>query len=228
LLDASWSSCRRHSPRQGGAPPQSGCDAPCGLRPPVAGSAPWTRHFRGLLCVHFRYGPMTRSPSPRWVCRRASGVRFPYILPSRSGRRQARCQFGPFPASPSIIPDSEISPVRLETKTYPQCGLPKLTGSLSGDAHPLPAPLVYPTGRWSPWSCKPRTPLSGVLASQAHCQPVFVQGSFTPGALPPFPATTSPCANPDASHRPFGVRRLIGGVLAACATHGWSSGPSRL
>jgi hypothetical protein len=82
LLDASWSSCRRHSPRQGGAPPQSGCDAPCGLRPPVAGSAPWTRHFRGLLCVHFRYGPMTRSPSPRWVCRRASGVRFPYILPS--------------------------------------------------------------------------------------------------------------------------------------------------
>jgi hypothetical protein len=135
---------------------------------------------------------------------------------------------GPFPASPSIIPDSEISPVRLETKTYPQCGLPKHTGSLSGDAHPLPAPLVYPTGRWSLWSCKSRTPLSSVLASQAHPQPVFAQGSFTPEALPPFSATTSPCANPDASYRHFGVRRLIGGVLAACATHGWSSGPSRL
>jgi hypothetical protein len=156
------------------------------------------------------------------------GFGFPPPCHPRSGRRQARCRFGPFPASPSIIPDSEISPVRLETKTYPQCGLPKHTGSLSGDAHPLPAPLVYPTGRWSLWSCKPRTPLSCVLASQAHPQPVFVQGSFTPEALPPFPATTSPCANPDASHRHFGVRRLIGRVLAACATHGWSSGPSRL
>ena len=53
---------------------------------------------------------------------------------------------GPFPASPSIIPDSEISPVRLETKTYPQCGLPKHTGSLSGDAHPPARTLGLPHG----------------------------------------------------------------------------------
>ena len=24
--------------------------------------------FRGHLCVHFRYGPMTRSPSKGWLC----------------------------------------------------------------------------------------------------------------------------------------------------------------
>lgn len=148
--------------------------------------------------------------------------------PSSGRRRCLNPCPGPFPASPSIIPDSEISPVRLEAKTYPHTGLPKRTDSSSDGAHPLPAPLVYPMGRWSLWSCKPRTPLSGALASQAHPQPVFAQGSFTPEALPPFLATTSPCANPDASHRRFGVLRLIGGVLAACATHGWSSGPSRL
>src|SRR5215467_465856 len=27
------------------------------------------KKFRGHLCVHFRYGPMTRSPSPGWLCR---------------------------------------------------------------------------------------------------------------------------------------------------------------
>ena len=151
-------------------------------------------------------------------------------LDRRSGRRQARCRltsvrFLPPPLSSRTVRFPQSG---WKSKTYPQCGLPKHTGSLSGDAHPLPAPLVYPTGRWSLWSCKSRTPLSSVLASQAHPQPVFAQGSFTPEALPPFSATTSPCANPDASYRHFGVRRLIGGVLAACATHGWSSGPSRL
>jgi len=143
--------------------------------------------------------------------------------PSSGRRRCLNPCPGPFPASPSIIPDSEISPVRLEAKTSPQCGLPEPAGSLSGNAHSPPTRSVYPTGRWSLWSCKPRTPLSGALASQAHPQPVFAQGSFTPEALPPFLATTSPCANPDASHRRFGVLRLIGGVLAAGVTHGWSS-----
>jgi hypothetical protein len=33
----------------------------------------------------------------------------------------------PFPASPSIIPDGEISPVRLETKAFPRGAFPRLT-----------------------------------------------------------------------------------------------------
>ena len=36
----------------------------------------------GLLCVHSRYGPVTRSPSSRWLRQWASGVRFP-PLPSK-------------------------------------------------------------------------------------------------------------------------------------------------
>ena len=112
--------------------------------------------------------------------------------PSSGRRRCLNPCPGPFPASPSIIPDSEISPVRLEAKTSPQCGLPEPAGSLSGNAHSPPTRSVYPTGRWSLWSCKPRTPLSGALASQAHPQPVFAQGSFTPEALPLLPRYYKP------------------------------------
>ena len=50
-------------PRRSDQPPQSDCDAPCCLRPTVEGSASGATHFRGHLCVHFRYGPVTRSPS---------------------------------------------------------------------------------------------------------------------------------------------------------------------
>ncbi len=32
---------------------------------------------RGHLWVHFRYGPVTRSPSHGWLCRSASSVSFP-------------------------------------------------------------------------------------------------------------------------------------------------------
>jgi len=57
-------------------------------------------------------------------------------------------------------------------------------------------------------------------------QTAFAQGSFTPEALPSFLATTSPCADPGASHLHF-VPALREDVLAACTIDGWSSGPSR-
>src|SRR5215471_20187314 len=34
------------------------CDHPCCLHRTVAGSASGAIHFRGHICVHFRYGPM--------------------------------------------------------------------------------------------------------------------------------------------------------------------------
>ena len=34
------------------------CDHPCCLHRTVAGSASGATHFRGHICVHFRYGPM--------------------------------------------------------------------------------------------------------------------------------------------------------------------------
>src|SRR5579863_1773431 len=50
-------------PRWSKLPLQPSCVSPCCLRPPVGGSASRARHFRGHLCVHFRYGPVTCSPS---------------------------------------------------------------------------------------------------------------------------------------------------------------------
>ena len=47
------------------------------LHPTDAGSTSGATHFRGHLCIHFRYGPLTRSPPLRWLCRWASGDRFP-------------------------------------------------------------------------------------------------------------------------------------------------------
>jgi len=47
-------------------------DGPCCLRPLVTGSASGPCLSRGYLCVHFRCGPVTRSPPQRWLRRRAS------------------------------------------------------------------------------------------------------------------------------------------------------------
>src|SRR3954463_6005355 len=49
-------------PRRSVRPRQPRCDGPCCLRLPVAGSASGAAQFRGHLCVHSRYGPVTRRP----------------------------------------------------------------------------------------------------------------------------------------------------------------------
>ena len=56
-------------PRRSGPPRQPDCDGPCCLRPSSTGSASGACVFRGHLCVHLRYGPVTRSPSFRWLRR---------------------------------------------------------------------------------------------------------------------------------------------------------------
>src|SRR5712691_4239681 len=52
---------------------------PSALRPRARHSR--VPHFRGHLCIHFRYGPVTRSPSRRWLCQWASDSWFPASLP---------------------------------------------------------------------------------------------------------------------------------------------------
>jgi hypothetical protein len=61
------------SPRRRSPPRRPACDGPCCLRPWVAGSASGASHFRGHLCVHSRYGLVTRSPSRGGLGRWASG-----------------------------------------------------------------------------------------------------------------------------------------------------------
>ena len=65
------------SPRRSVSPRQPDCDDPCCLRPMIEGSASGAYHFRGHLCVHFRYGPMTRSPSFRMALSMGFRIRFP-------------------------------------------------------------------------------------------------------------------------------------------------------
>jgi hypothetical protein len=85
-----FSSCLAHPCHRAAAntPPECptasvSCGGPCCLRPFGAGSAPGVFGFRGHLCVHFRCGPMTRSPSKRWLCRSASFASFPPRMRSK-------------------------------------------------------------------------------------------------------------------------------------------------
>ena len=79
-----FSSCLAHPCHRAAAntPPECSvasvsCGGPYCLRPFGAGSAPGAFGFSRPLCVHFRCGPMTRSPSQRWLCRSASFASFP-------------------------------------------------------------------------------------------------------------------------------------------------------
>src|SRR6202162_3016462 len=79
-----FSSCLAHPCHRAAAntPPECptasvSCGGPCCLRPFGAGSAPGVFGFRGHLCVYFRCGPMTSSPSQGWLCRSASFASFP-------------------------------------------------------------------------------------------------------------------------------------------------------
>ena len=59
------------------------CDHPCCLHRTVAGSASGATHFRGHICVHFRYGPMAhRHPEDDLVDRLQRFSFFPPCYPS--------------------------------------------------------------------------------------------------------------------------------------------------
>ena len=65
------------APRRSDRALQSVCARPCCLHPRKEGSASGVLVFRGHLWVHFRYGPVTCSPSQGWLCQLASSASFP-------------------------------------------------------------------------------------------------------------------------------------------------------
>ena len=67
-------------PRRSDPSRQSVCDGPCCLRPTVGGSASGSFKLSRPLWVHLHCGPVTRSPSRRWLCRSASPDSFPPLL----------------------------------------------------------------------------------------------------------------------------------------------------
>src|SRR5437879_3399361 len=82
LLDASWSPCCRSQSRRSTPPRQPDCGSPCCLRGVLVRSASGA-DLSGPTRVHLRYGPVTRSPSSRWLRRWASESRSPSTLPSK-------------------------------------------------------------------------------------------------------------------------------------------------
>ena len=109
------------------------------------------------------------------------------------------------------------------------------TRSLSDGAHALRCPcgLLHASSGWMV-ADSPDTVFRLVLPLQT----VFARGSFTPEALPSFIATTSPCADPGASHLLFVLRtyrrrpcrlhhqRLVIGTLPLWSVFlSWSAAP---
>ena len=64
-------------PRRSDVSHQSVCETSCSLRPTIEGSAFGVISCRGHLWVHFRCGPVTRSPPQGRFCRLASSASFP-------------------------------------------------------------------------------------------------------------------------------------------------------
>src|SRR5215469_10463756 len=71
----------------------------------------WGLAFRGHLCVHFRYGPMTRSPSQEWLCQSTSFASFP-------PRMRSKLQRSDF-SSGGLVPTEYIS-FLLDIRSYSQ------------------------------------------------------------------------------------------------------------
>ena len=77
LLDTPLSTVLSLPPRRSDMPHRSARVMPCCLRPNLEDSASGASLFRGHLWVHLRYGPVTRSPSRRWLCQSAFSASFP-------------------------------------------------------------------------------------------------------------------------------------------------------
>ena len=77
LLNVSLSSCRRYRPARAYRRIGQFVQRSILPSPPQCGFGLWVLGFRGHLCVHFRYSPMTCSPSQGWLCQSTPCTSFP-------------------------------------------------------------------------------------------------------------------------------------------------------
>jgi hypothetical protein len=128
----------------------------------------------------------------------------------------------PVSCVPLYHPGRRDFPVRLKAKTFPRGAFPRPTQFKRWRAS---AACDLVCSSVSSGGCSP-----GFLGTEsqpfAPDRTAFAQGPLCSRSVTSFCATTGPCADPRASHLPFSDC-LMGDVLAACATHGWSRGPSR-
>src|SRR5215467_9436214 len=104
----------------------------------------WGLAFRGHLCVHSRYGPMTRSPSQEWLCQSTSFASFP-------PRMRSKLQRSDF-SSGGLVPTEYIS-FLLDIRSYSQ-------------ADQVPSSQVTCNSPCSPWiNCRMLLALVSTIAS---------------------------------------------------------------
>jgi len=130
-----------------------------------------------------------------------------------AGSRSSRTLIGTTPVPQSAAAARFLHPpLSSRTARFPRSGWKRRhlfmeparrTRSLSDGAHALRCPcgLLHASSGWMV-ADSPDTVFRLVLPLQT----VFARGSFTPEALPSFIATTSPCADPGASHLLFVLR----------------------
>ena len=101
LLDLPCVTVLSLPPRRSVLRHRSECRRPCCLRPGPRGSAFGEHFFRGHWWVHLRYGPVTRSPSQKWLGRLASSASFP---PRMQPELRGSCLFPRWDCLPLNMP----------------------------------------------------------------------------------------------------------------------------
>ena len=164
------------------------------------------------------------SAARRVGCRRSAGWQRGVAVtgPSSGLRRCLNPRPSLFPTSSSIIPDGEISPVRLEAKTFLREACPSRVQFKRWCAYAARVP-VCSTPRLVGWQLILRTLRSGQAFRSRPPSPraPLLQRHYPPSwllrahAQIPLPLASISC------------RALIGSAPAACTIRGWSPGPSR-
>ena len=203
MLNVPWPPCRRSHPAGVARRPSQSAASHAAFARKAHARPPDLCGFRGYLCVHPRYGPVTHSPSVRWFGRWAPGVRFPSALPSKL---RGVWLFAPVGLSPT----EHVS--FLDTRSAAATGLGSGSRARAG---PAPTPPYVPFGirRFTR-----RAQASGAQQESSRAQAGSAGRSGPPGAShgsPPRPKgrasrTRPPTHGPD--HAPVGC-------LHGLATH---------
>ena len=140
MLGLSLSSCCRYHPAEVGQPCQSAFGRPCCLRPRVAGSA-FGIHCRGHLCVHSRYGPMTRNLPKGDLVDRFQKFGFPRPCDPSYGAPDYITPAGLSPAEPASLRWTHNPACRFPALGFPVVFVsrfmwPFVPGVLSADRRP--------------------------------------------------------------------------------------------